>query len=765
MPKKEKKHKKSKDRKQAREASDSSDSSSSEEEWVEASDVGRKDCKGPPVQQRDAWMDIQDDFIPTFTAEEHRAQKKAKRAEESHRRKTLQTTDAPGTHERELNPYWKDGGTGLPREKDERCKEATLTQSNVGDGGSRWLRQAYRRIQEQASEEGRSVEEIAAERYGSLEKLQSMIREAEARSGTDRRERHGSYDRRDRRRRHRETGHMMRPPSDEESDASSGAYRRERYTMRKPSGDDADRYSESPCRSDRESRSGMSKTRDEYLEQQRNKRPAVQGSPDDGDSDALSRQSDGRSSLHASRPRWIKKEYFEEPSRAPGRATPEKPLATTEQMQCEPSSPESNAEPTPEPAVEQRRRLLSDQEMNVLGAKLIKAEITGNTALYEKLKKEIEAARAERESAGPAASPGASTKRGEKEVVVLTKTDGRGFARPLSEPVGGAERTKRKIKAATHDRGGERTSYFADDSRLSLKEMFQREKGTTAEDQNMEFARLAGKVKASTSREDFDDAAVDAASRYDSSARQDAHDRTRAIQEHKRLSKSLEKCRFCIDSPEMKKHLIVAIGLRTYLCVPPYQSLTEGHCLIVPQSHVASGTLVDEDVWLEMQIFRKGLARMFEDMDQDTVFMETAMGFRHHPHSLLECIPVPKDVGNMAPMYFKKAILESETEWAQNKKLVDLSQKGLRNSIPRGLPYFAVDFGLQSGFAHVIEDEKEFPWYFGKEIVGGMLDLEPRLWRKAQPEKFEEQRMKVMKFLEWWKPYDWTERVKSEMRK
>ena len=34
--------------------------------------------------------------------------------------------------------------------------------------------------------------------------------------------------------------------------------------------------------------------------------------------------------------------------------------------------------------------------------------------------------------------------------------------------------------------------------------------------------------------------------------------------------------------------------------------------------------------------------------------------------------------------------------------------------IPKGFPYFAVDFGMQGGFAHVIEDERQFPKYFGK---------------------------------------------------
>lgn len=43
-----------------------------------------------------------------------------------------------------------------------------------------------------------------------------------------------------------------------------------------------------------------------------------------------------------------------------------------------------------------------------------------------------------------------------------------------------------------------------------------------------------------------------------------------------------------------------------------------------------------------------------------------------------------------------------------------------------------------------------------------MLDLEPRLWLKFQHEKFDEQRKKVLEFTNWWKPYDWTERLKPD---
>ena len=70
----------------------------------------------------------------------------------------------PGQHERELNPFWKAGGSGMPEEKSRSTVEGNT--ALAGDGGVGWLRKALRRCQEQAEEEGKSVEEVAAERYG-----------------------------------------------------------------------------------------------------------------------------------------------------------------------------------------------------------------------------------------------------------------------------------------------------------------------------------------------------------------------------------------------------------------------------------------------------------------------------------------------------------------------------------------------------------------------------------------------------------------------
>lgn len=99
---------------------------------------------------------------------------------------------------------------------------------------------------------------------------------------------------------------------------------------------------------------------------------------------------------------------------------------------------------------------------------------------------------------------------------------------------------------------------------------------------------------------------------------------------------------------------------------------------------------------------------MFEDLNFDVIFFEVCMDAKRFPHMTIHCIPLPKDIGHLAPMYFKvsfvrnnnetdkltmaksilfffyifqKAIMESETEWAHNKKLVDLSSKDVRRAV------------------------------------------------------------------------------------
>lgn len=57
-------------------------------------------------------------------------------------------------------------------------------------------------------------------------------------------------------------------------------------------------------------------------------------------------------------------------------------------------------------------------------------------------------------------------------------------------------------------------------------------------------------------------------------------------------------------------------------------------------------------------MFWKSLVKMFEDKGLDCMFSETSMSLKEQYHMVYEYIPPPKEVGDMAPIYFKKAIME-----------------------------------------------------------------------------------------------------------
>jgi hypothetical protein len=126
---------------------------------------------------------------------------------------------------------------------------------------------------------------------------------------------------------------------------------------------------------------------------------------------------------------------------------------------------------------------------------------------------------------------------------------------------------------------------------------------------------------------------------------------------------------------------------------------------------------LDEDVQAEMRIWRKGLVAMFGAENEDCVFIETAKVESGKNHMSIECIPMPRESGDLAPIYFKEALETAGSEWATHKKLFKLSDSKdgtVRTVIPKGFSYFSVDFGLQPGFACVIENESKFQSYFGQ---------------------------------------------------
>ncbi|XP_044761112.1 CWF19-like protein 2 homolog [Coccinella septempunctata] len=367
---------------------------------------------------------------------------------------------------------------------------------------------------------------------------------------------------------------------------------------------------------------------------------------------------------------------------------------------------------------------------NVIAAKLVKAEIMGNSKLVEELKLKLEEAKAakldEHES---------------NKVILLTQTDSKGFSRPVKmDEDRDSRRKKRKVETYT---GKERTKYYADDDKYSLKQMFEAEKYNSSDSANKEFAKMASGIK---KNDDMEDIFVDKIRHQQSSK-----DVDKAISMQQKVIKSVDNCTKCLQSESMPKHLMIDYSEYCYISMPSYEPLTDGHCFISPVRHIPCSVQLDENEWSEINNLRYKLVKLFESQDKCVIFFETAKYLHKYPHMVLECIPIPKNKSELAPIYFKKGIEESETEWSHNKKLISLKNRDVIKAVPKGLPYFFVSFGMTEGFAHIIEDQNMFPNNFAQEIIGGMLDIHHSKWRKPRRESFDLQKSRVYEFKKWWK--------------
>lgn len=741
--KKEKKLKKRK-KKCSRSSSSSSSTDGGEEQWVEKV-IEQPECSKFPTSsisqshkplERDEWMNLPGLFPCTSRVNSKRTKDEM--------RKDKQSTfilDKLGQSDRELNPHWKNGGSGLPQtESENKGPIVDVT----------WLKRSLRRAHEQAEKEGRTIDEVAAERWGSMATIESMISNAESKnrdihnSGSDRRQSRIKQDSMRQKDNHdnyhyrHDRLNFSKYKSDRYSSQERLKHRsRSRSYERDNSRNEDGRLESKECNilafssKEKTGQQNYNTYRNEYNGRRQR---SMFKKPTEHDHFSMT---ESTNSTSTSTKNWQKPEIKERNYKQ------QKQQMEEDKIKLEVS--ESTKElKTEKGAGNDEQKVLTEAEMNQLGAKIVKAEIMGDDELATQLKVKLEKAREIHKN-----TLAKSTEIQKEETVILTNTNAEGMTRPIEprsrhEDLSGGRRKKKNVE--THA-SGQRIRYFPDDDKYSLQQMYEKAKFSNEDD--AVFVKIASK---NTDMDDmFEQVCCD-----ESDAKQDARDRTRAIKEHKKIAKSLDNCRFCIDSKQMLKHTIVAMGSEIYLSLPSYISLNTSHCVLAPIHHVTCQTQLDENVWNELQIFKKTLTKMFTDQNESPIFFEIFTGRHKFPHMQLECVALSKEIGDMAPIYFKKALLECETEWSINKKVIDLSQKDVRHAVPKGLSYFAINFGTQGGFAHVIEDENMFPKNFAQEIIGGMLDLDHSLWRKPRKENFDQLRKKVMEFTEIWKKYDFT---------
>eukprot|EP00002_Diphylleia_rotans_P021350 TRINITY_DN4157_c0_g1_i5.p1 TRINITY_DN4157_c0_g1~~TRINITY_DN4157_c0_g1_i5.p1 ORF type:complete len:757 (-),score=210.76 TRINITY_DN4157_c0_g1_i5:246-2516(-) len=385
-------------------------------------------------------------------------------------------------------------------------------------------------------------------------------------------------------------------------------------------------------------------------------------------------------------------------------------------------------------------------DFNTLHAKAMKAQMKGDQQLFEAINRQIEHLKENPVTV--------------KKVIVLPQVDQDG--KLLSQSIHGEKQHKHQKRANMYDKDGNRTAFFNDDN-VTLDELRSREKKEGILDQDLAAAeniarnaRYKGKEFDEDYEYDQDMSAYEDHRKRQSRDKQESRQKNRMIKEYKIEQEIQDNCWFCFDSAKRQKQLALSFGEKVYLAIPDRGILHPYQCLIVPMNHIHSSIAADEEVYAEIQRFKQSLVQMMKSLGYGIIFIETNTNHKRRRHMFIECIPLPKDLAMDAPLYYRKAIMESDEEWSQNKKLIDTSKKGLRWSIPKEFPYFHVEFGSGGGFGHVIEDEEKFPHYYGKSIVGSMLDCEPNRWLKPRKENPDYLLDIRKKFLADWQKFDWT---------
>ncbi|KAJ8080393.1 Pre-mRNA-splicing factor cwf19 [Marasmius tenuissimus] len=618
--------------------------------------------------------------------------------------------EKPKVSSRELNPVIRDG---IPQDD---TPPPPPPKNTPGGPGSQWRMMRLRKVYETAEEEGRSVESVAIERFGTFEAFEEA---KEERRILD--ERDGSKEDRGRRQKdgrpklgEGERGFMF-------SDIhGSGASSRSSSFRRPGAMGDTTPSTPSP--------------------------PSGQNPPANRRVDSLRLPSQLSSPLAQSH-------------------TPIPSVMT-------PSIPKGKA------------RAMSPSSLNKLQAKVLRAKLMGAPDA-ESLEREYEAA--------CRAADGGDDLEGNVRttVEVLPTLDGRGRMYDVGhgkndDEVRGPGNRKKKEKVETRDpKTGDIVRYNADDDTTTLGELLRQEKfGAGMSDQkdlDAQFAKaIMGDGKFENDLEYMDDNAEKLGRQK---MRTDAMKRQFAIHDYKRTQKALSSCHFCFgedDSPP--KAPVVAMGTRVYLSCTTHEELVKGHCFIVPIQHHLNMLEGDDDVWDEVKNFMKSVMRMFAEEDKGVVFYETVISLKPQKHTCIECVPLPWNEFDTLPGYFKESILTSEAEWSQHKKLIDFSARpgGFRRAMVPNLPYFMVQFDYkgEKGYGHVIEgndaangeedmDEGEkgggeFPRYFAAEIIGNLLDIEPRRWRRPKKIDFRSNKERVAQFKKAYDKYDWTGMIGRE---
>lgn len=330
--------------------------------------------------------------------------------------------------------------------------------------------------------------------------------------------------------------------------------------------------------------------------------------------------------------------------------------------------------------------------------------------------------------------------------------------------------TRNEVKAVDNKRGRERGTVEANED-MTIDDMVREERRTRGQ-AGGEGVRLAERIAKDAKFDDdleyLDENAEKLAKRVHKS---EINLKNMAVNEYQKMNKVLDTCPLCHHEDRQPPQdlpiaPILALGTRVYLTLATEPELkgAEGGAVVVPISHRTNLLECDDDEWEEIRNFMKSLTRLYHEQGREVLFYENAAAPHRRLHAALVAVPIPWDLGDTAPAFFREAVLATEEEWSQHKKLIDTGKKArdgagklaFRRSIAKEMPYFHVWFTIDGGLGHIVEDSARWPRgdLFAREIIGGMMDCEPDnikkqgRWSRGDP--------RAEAFKKRWRKFDWT---------
>ncbi|KAF2189424.1 cell cycle control protein cwf19 [Zopfia rhizophila CBS 207.26] len=349
------------------------------------------------------------------------------------------------------------------------------------------------------------------------------------------------------------------------------------------------------------------------------------------------------------------------------------------------------------------------------------------------------------------------TNRKEPDVIVLGAMENRMLA-------GGR---KGEVKAVNNKRGRER-GLVTENEDMSIEDMVRQERRTKGQ-AGGEGLLLAENIAKDTKFDnDLDYLDENVAKLATRAPKSDINLRNAAIADYQRMNRILNSCPLCHHEdkspPQPPIAPIVSLATRVFLTLPTEPEISEGGAVITPIQHRTNLLECDEDEWEEIRNFMKCLTRMYHDQGRDVIFYENAAAPHKNLHAAMNVVPIPFELGETAPAFFRESILSADEEWTQHKKLIDTlkaSKQGMgkhafRKSLAKEMPYFHVWFELDGGMGHVVEDERRWPKgdLFAREVLGGMLDVGVQAVKRQG--RWNRGDRRVEGFRKRWRKFDWT---------